>query len=88
MPREELFYNIQNAPLKVPKSLSFEAKDLLKSVSLNTSGFIHLNSQILIIFQLLQRDPKNRLGAGKRGANELKSHAFFKNINWEDVYQK
>nr|AML79020.1 putative LOV domain-containing protein [Sinapis alba] len=34
-----------------------------------------------LIFRLLQRDPKNRLGC-LEGANEVKNHSFFKGINW------
>ena len=30
--KEELFYNIENAPLKFPNTLSFESKSLLKSL--------------------------------------------------------
>lgn len=34
-----------------------------------------------LIFRLLQRDPKKRLGCFE-GANEVKNHSFFKGINW------
>lgn len=34
-----------------------------------------------LIYWLLHRDPKNRLGS-LEGANEIKNHPFFKNINW------
>lgn len=34
-----------------------------------------------LIYRLLHRDPKNRLGS-KEGANEIKRHPFFKGINW------
>jgi non-specific serine/threonine protein kinase len=34
-----------------------------------------------LIYQLLHRDPKNRLGT-LEGANEIKRHPFFKNVNW------
>ncbi|KAE9585727.1 hypothetical protein Lal_00010071 [Lupinus albus] len=34
-----------------------------------------------LIYWLLHRDPKNRLGS-KEGANEIKSHPFFKGLNW------
>jgi len=29
-----------------------------------------------------------RLGAGARGSEEIKEHEFFRDINWDDVYQK
>lgn len=34
-----------------------------------------------LMYRLLHRDPKNRLGSHE-GANEIKQHPFFKNINW------
>lgn len=38
--------------------------------------------------QLLTRDPEQRLGSGPTDAEEIMSHAFFKNINWDDIYNK
>jgi len=61
--REELFHNIENAPLRVPSSLSPDAKSLLKG--------------------LLQKNPIKRLGSGKKDAEEIKAHPFFKNIDWK-----
>nr|AML79381.1 putative LOV domain-containing protein [Heliotropium calcicola] len=34
-----------------------------------------------LIYRLLHRDPKNRLGS-REGANEVKKHSFFNGINW------
>lgn len=36
---------------------------------------------------LLNRNPQNRLGA-RNGAQELKEHPFFSNIDWELLYRK
>ena len=38
-----------------------------------------------LILNLLNRNPKKRMGAGERDAEELKEHAFFKGIDWEVV---
>lgn len=36
-----------------------------------------------IIFRLLDKNPKTRLGCGTEGTEEIKKHAFFKvNLNW------
>lgn len=35
-----------------------------------------------LIFKLLNRNPKKRLGAGERDADELKEHQFFKDVDW------
>jgi Protein kinase C terminal domain len=37
---------------------------------------------------LLNRDPQRRLGAGKTDAEEVKGHAFFKDVNFDDVLNK
>ena len=39
-----------------------------------------------LISRLLCKDPKVRLGA--KGAEEVKQHAFFKDVNWEAVVNK
>lgn len=38
--REELFNNIENAPLKMPTYISLEGKSLLKSVSFKFYSFL------------------------------------------------
>lgn len=60
--REQLFNNIQRGTLKIPKTLSEEAKDVIK--------------------RLVIRDPNKRLGAGKRDAEEIKDHPFFRDVDW------
>ena len=37
---------------------------------------------------LLIKDPKERLGGGPEDALEIMNHAFFKNINWQDLEAK
>ena len=37
---------------------------------------------------LLERDPKKRLGGNIKDAEEIKEHPYFKDINWDDVYNK
>ncbi|XP_042225306.1 cAMP-dependent protein kinase catalytic subunit 3-like isoform X2 [Homarus americanus] len=41
-----------------------------------------------LIKKLLTQDRTKRLGNMKNGADDVKRHRFFKNIDWEDVYQK
>lgn len=38
--------------------------------------------------QLLTRDPNRRLGSGKGDAEEIKRQPFFKDVNWDDVFNK
>ena len=37
---------------------------------------------------LLVKDPANRLGGGPTDANEIKRHAFFENIIWDELEQR
>jgi len=41
-----------------------------------------------IISKLLLLDPKKRLGSGKNGSEDIKSHPFFDGIDWESLYRK
>lgn len=41
---------------------------------------IHL---LLLLGQLLTKDPKQRLGCSANGAAGVKAHSFFKNINFK-----
>lgn len=43
---------------------------------------------VSILQKLLTREPNDRLGSGPTDAQEVMSHAFFKNINWEEIYMK
>lgn len=41
-----------------------------------------------LITRLLKRNPLDRIGSGPSGATEIKSHPFFRSINWTDIYNK
>ena len=49
--------------------------------------FIQENSASLLR-GLLQKDPRKRLGGGIKDAEEIKEHPYFKDVNWDDVYNK
>lgn len=50
---------------------------------------IHMpRDSVSILQKLLTREPEMRLGSGPTDAQEIMSHAFFKGVNWEDVYHK
>jgi serine/threonine protein kinase len=50
---------------------------------------IHMpRDSVSILQKLLTREPELRLGSGPTDAQEIMSHAFFRNVNWEDVYHK
>ncbi|KAF2279503.1 uncharacterized protein EI97DRAFT_178538 [Westerdykella ornata] len=50
---------------------------------------IHMpRDSVSILQKLLTREPERRLGSGPTDAQEIMSHPFFRNINWDDVYHK
>jgi serine/threonine protein kinase len=48
-------------------------------MSRNTIDFIQ---------NLLSKDPETRLGSGSKGADKVMAHAFFSEINWDELYHK
>ncbi|KAF8134000.1 hypothetical protein EV363DRAFT_1214730 [Boletus edulis] len=43
---------------------------------------------VSILQKLLTRDPVRRLGSSKADADEIKRHPFFKDVNFDDVFNK
>ena len=46
------------------------------------------NEAAELLQRLLERDPNKRLGGGNRDAQEIKDHPYFKDVNWDDIYNK
>lgn len=50
---------------------------------------IHMpRDSVSILQKLLTREPELRLGSGPTDAQEVMSHAFFRNVNWDDIYHR
>ncbi|KRX02249.1 Protein kinase-like domain [Pseudocohnilembus persalinus] len=58
----------------------------IKSAQLNFPRYFSKNAKDLVT-KLLKREPIERLGA-TNGAQEIKNHPFFSDINWEDCYNR
>ncbi|KAG8817764.1 Serine/threonine kinase [Serendipita sp. 401] len=43
---------------------------------------------VSILQKLLTRDPTRRLGSGPEDAVEIKRHPWFRDVNWDDVFNK
>eukprot|EP00124_Ichthyophonus_hoferi_P001587 Ihof_evm6s86 gene=Ihof_evmTU6s86 len=41
-----------------------------------------------MLTRLLKRTPSSRLGSGPTDVEEIKEHAFFSDINWDDLYHR
>lgn len=49
----------------------------------------YLSTQSLSILKgFLIREPKNRLGYGSHGGQDVMKHPFFKTINWDKLYRR
>jgi serine/threonine protein kinase len=41
-----------------------------------------------LILKLLEKNPRERIGAGEADYREIQEHAFFANVHWDDVLTK
>ena len=41
-----------------------------------------------LLRKLLERDPNKRLGGGKKDAQEIKEYPYFRDVDWDKVYNK
>ncbi|KAL5457363.1 hypothetical protein EMCRGX_G034612 [Ephydatia muelleri] len=58
---------------------------LILKAKLGMPQFLSPDAQALLRV-LFKRNPVNRLGHGPEGIKQIKSHVFFKTINWEKLY--
>jgi hypothetical protein len=54
------------------------------STAVNCEFFLLINC----LLQLLDRDPRSRLGAGPSDADEIRSHPYFENVDWEKLLKR
>jgi hypothetical protein len=47
-----------------------------------------INIQIMLLFQLLRKNPDRRLGASERDAEDVKKQAFFRNVSWDELLMR
>ena len=59
----------------------------LKKVEINIPNFISKESAELIK-KLLDKNPNERLGGGGRDAMEIKENIYFKDVDWNKIYEK
>jgi len=59
----------------------------IQNAALKLPSFLSRPAKSLLS-SLLNRNPHQRIGAGPRGADDIKEHEFFKGIEWDKVYQK
>ena len=62
-------------------------RDNIISKPLHLPRSMHANAKN-IMSRLLDRDTNQRLGANANGASEVRQHAFFKNLGWQEVIER
>lgn len=69
-------------------SISCKTNDHAELHSLLFLSRYHMNSEQQIRFfsvQLLQKEAGKRFGSGPKGSDEIKSHKWFRSINWKKL---
>ena len=73
------------SPFKMKKGEQLNIEKYKKPVPLHN----HFTPEAkMIITDLLVVEPSKRLGYGSNGTENIKKHPFFKDINWEELYNK
>lgn len=82
--------SILNNEVHYPSFFSSDLVSLLKGVStsLSTSACFRPPVVNMIHQKLLETDHRLRLGSGPDGAEQIKSHPFYKDVNWDSFYTR
>jgi serine/threonine protein kinase len=82
-----LFYEML---VGIPPYFTAHKEDIFHNIEYGELQFPKLisNEAKELLRALLQKDPNKRLGGGIRDALDIKEHVYFKDVNWEDVYNK
>jgi serine/threonine protein kinase len=73
-----------------PPFISSDTRKILADVIKQDIKFPEYFSEqaIDLIKRLLHPNPKHRLGSGKSGVEDIKSHPFFEDVEWEKITAK
>jgi serine/threonine protein kinase len=73
----------------LPPFYAKKKSDVYENIKFKNPTFYKFHSleAVDLISRLLKKDPKKRLGS-KNGAEEIKSHPFFADIDWDKMYHK
>lgn len=71
----------------------FSAENRKKTIETILKGKLNLPAYLTpdardLIRRLMKRQVSQRLGSGSGDGLEVRSHPFFKNVNWKDVFER
>ena len=84
---------IKTGELRIPSFLSWNAKALIRAVRASpararASRGRRRPPHSRGLSQLLVRDPTRRLGAGPGDGADIRSHAFFEGVDWDEMMKR
>ena len=82
-----LIYEMLTGKLPFPIKRGMSINNEIYKSKIQYPRFLDQDARDLIS-QLLEVDPKKRLGSGKGGVEKIKKHPFFEEINWKDFWDK
>lgn len=82
-----LMYEMLTGALPFQGQHRKETMALILKAKLGMPQFLSPEAQSLLRM-LFKRNPQNRLGAGANGINDIKTHVFFANIDWEKLKKR
>ncbi|KAJ2659549.1 Serine/threonine-protein kinase Sgk2 [Coemansia sp. RSA 1199] len=85
-----MYQRILSEDLRFPATLPPAApcNGTLHAGSGNVAGNVIGRYAQDFVFQMMDRDPKTRLGHGVFGTENVKRHAFFQGIDWAKIYRQ
>jgi p70 ribosomal S6 kinase len=71
----------------------YTAENRKKTIEAILKGKLNLPAYLTpdardLIRRLMKRQVSQRLGSGPQDGLEIRSHPFFKNVNWDDVFAR
>ncbi|CAM0143257.1 unnamed protein product [Umbelopsis sp. WA50703] len=88
---DEIFDAILEDEILYPINMSRDSVSICQKVEysvINAIIIFVINQLTASPNQLLNRDPNHRLGSGPNDAQDIKQHAFFRGVNWDDMLAK
>lgn len=74
-------------PFKLKNKNKFEKLQMIMEEDIKMLPMFSQDATDLLT-KLLMRNPKHRLGSGPTGAQDIKDHIFFYDVDWDDMLAK
>ena len=82
-----IFYEMLTGKIPFPIKRGIKLNNKIYEQQINFTVYINESARDLIK-NLLVIDPSKRLGSGEKGSENIKKHKYFKNVNWDDAWNR